>query len=213
MTMDVGGVPMVATGNNDGFGGSGIWAILLLALLGGNGWGRGNCGNGGAAETQILGVMDSRFNSLEAMNESRFAAQASNIRMVEQLEATRDAQADICMTQRMVQNAQYDNAIIAKNAEIANLRCCCETKEAIAASNASILARFDAMENQNLRDKIGELQLAYSQCNQNSQLINALRPYPSPSYVTYNPQQSFFPPQPAVAASAAYGAGCGCGGY
>lgn len=211
--IDVGSTPVIATGSGDGFGGGmGIWAILLLALLGGGGF--GNRGNEAARETQIVNDnMNSRFNSLENMNEMSFMAQANNINHVEAMESSRDNYRNICETQRMIQTAQYDNAIISKNAEISNLKSNCETQQAIASSTASILARFDQAENQNLRDKIGELQLAYSQCNQNSQLINALRPYPSPSYVTYNPQQSFFPPQPAVAASAAYGTGCGCGGY
>lgn len=40
MVTDVGGIPMVQTGyGGDGFGSNGIWAILLLALLGGRGFG------------------------------------------------------------------------------------------------------------------------------------------------------------------------------
>lgn len=81
MALDVGGVPMVYTGgnygDNCGMGGGGIWAILLLALLGGRGFGHDGLrdGIGGACcppatchdvtDAAFHGEMESRFNSLQ----------------------------------------------------------------------------------------------------------------------------------------------------
>ena len=54
-----GDVPYVTngtTGNGNGFwGGDGIWAILLLALLGNGGWGAGRGGFGGYAGSEFVG--------------------------------------------------------------------------------------------------------------------------------------------------------------
>lgn len=52
-----GEVPVVTTGNNNGmWGGDGIWAILLLALLGnGFGYGRGGYGAGAGISGEALG--------------------------------------------------------------------------------------------------------------------------------------------------------------
>lgn len=81
---DVGGVPAVSMagggyGYGDGFGGSGIWAILLLALLGGRGFGHDGHHDGygygnpccppatchDVTDAAFHNEMESRFNSLQ----------------------------------------------------------------------------------------------------------------------------------------------------
>lgn len=65
-----------------------------------------------------------------------------------------------------------------------------------------------------LRDQLNAERMNAALCGQSANLVNTLRPYPAPSYITYNPQQSFFPPQPSIGAAQAYGAcGVGCGAY
>lgn len=230
--VDVGNVPAVMTGNNDGFGGSGIWAILLLALLG-NRWGNG-CGegNGRCFDDAIDNAeLNGRFNSIER--------QIDNINDLEQL---RDNFQEICDTKMMVAenravlgsqildskcdlSAQiaenkFDNAIIAKDAELAAQRCCCETNRHIdqvqyeAATNKCEIINavhaegeltrglINADKIESLRDKLAAEQLKTSQIEQNAALINALRPFPQPAWGVNNPYQSNN-----------CNCGCGVGGY
>lgn len=82
--VDVGGIPMVMTGGGGygygdgcGMGGGGIWAILLLALLGGRGFGGRDGFDGGRGgccppatcqdvnEAAFHNEMESRFNSIQ----------------------------------------------------------------------------------------------------------------------------------------------------
>lgn len=81
MVTDIGGIPMVQTGyggGDYGMGGGGIWAILLLALLGGRGFGHGGHdgfdGRGGCCppatchdvtDAAFHNEMESRFNSMQ----------------------------------------------------------------------------------------------------------------------------------------------------
>lgn len=190
--IDVGGTPVIASGGDGMGGGMGIWAILLLALLGGNGF-----GGGARGETDIINDnINSRFSSLEGMNESRFMAQANNIAHIEALEATRDNQDAICTTQRMILEQGQATTLLAKNSEIEALKCCCETQTQMAAGFNALAQKMDANEIQTLRDRVTALQLDQSQCAQNAYLTQALRPYPVPAFGSCNPGLA---------------GGCGCG--
>lgn len=93
-----GEVPVVTTGNNNGmWGGDGIWAILLLALLGnGFGYGRGGYGAGAGISGEALGYelgkvattndVASGFNNsavLSSLNDIKLT-QASNLNFINQ---------------------------------------------------------------------------------------------------------------------------------
>ncbi len=95
--------------------------------------------------------------------------------------------------------------------------CCCENEKSLmqlnynlATQNCATLQAIDkvgdrvidylaAKEAAQLRDENQALRLAASQSRQNADIINALRPYPTPSYNVPNPF--------------AYNGGCGCGYY
>lgn len=125
---DVGGTPAFYAGNtggDSGFGGNGIWAILLLALLGGGCGGFGGRGCGGdAAEAVDNAELNARFNSLEG--------QIQNVNDLAQLRENYKESCDTNMnvtmqgseTRAAVAEAKFDNAIIAKDAELAAQACC-----------------------------------------------------------------------------------------
>lgn len=88
--------------------------------------------------------------------------------------------------------------------------CCCNTQLAIKDVMAGIHAEGEATramfrenEIQSLRDKVTDLQLRSSQCDQNAYLVNALRPCPVPAYLTCSPYQSY----------GQCGCGFGCNSY
>lgn len=134
--VDVGGVPTVMTGNGDGFGGGGaIWAIVLIALLGGGfGRGHGECGR----EATDNAELNARFNSLEGQ-----------IANVNDLAAIRETYKESCDTNmnvtqqgmnvtREVLESKFDNALIAKDAQLAAQACCCETNNNILRSTNEV---------------------------------------------------------------------------
>lgn len=207
----------VVAGGSDGFGGGmGIWAILLLALLGGNGF--GGRGNDAARETQLINDnMNSRFSSLEGMNEARFMAQANNINHVEAMESSRDNMREICETKNMIQSVGYGNSLIEKDtqlqmalgfkdAELRQQSCCCETNRNIDSvkfenekQTAAILAAMAQDKYDRMAEKYDDMRLAYSQCQQNASLIAALGPKCAvPAYITNAPGQAVFPPYNAA---------------
>jgi len=125
---DVGGIPVVTTGSSGFDNGGGGWMgmLLLIALLGGGrglfgGFGGGyGCGDGygygrdgGALNYHDRWVAD-RFNSMQ--NQTDF----------------NKVESDISGVKAEIGRLGFDNAIIAKNAEIAALNCCCETQKGLA---------------------------------------------------------------------------------
>lgn len=170
--VDVGGIPMVMTGGGYGYGdgcgmGGGIWAILLLALLGGRGFGYGHDGHDGygyggpccppatcqdvnqaAQYTELNG----RFNDIN-----------ERIDDVNQQGLLRDIwEKECCIDKNIVQQAynldksiltgnyalkssidqnRFDTAIGFKNAELLQQECCCKELR------ADDQIRFEAQQN------------------------------------------------------------------
>jgi hypothetical protein len=144
-------------GGNGGFLGSdGIWAILLFALLFGNGgWGNGGFGFGGNGfdngyawlsngQKDIMNHTSDGFNSLHLSN------QVEGIR-----DDVNDIQNAICNSTASVtsaiNNGFYNSEIAAANRQMANMNtafdlsrqfadCCCENRLGLANLNSTILS-------------------------------------------------------------------------
>ena len=144
-------------GGNSGFlGGDGIWAILLFALLFGNGgWGNGGFGFGGNGfdngyawlsngQKDIMNHTSDGFNSLHLSN------QVEGIR-----DDVNDIQNAICNSTASVtsaiNNGFYNSEIAAANRQMANMNtafdlsrqfadCCCENRLGLANLNSTILS-------------------------------------------------------------------------
>lgn len=223
MVTDIGGIPMVQTGGygyGDGMGGGGIWAILLLALLGGRGFGHdGRDGFGGACcppatchdvtDAAFHNEMESRFNSLQQnidhnndcdfqreiemqiangfggvnlatckgfgetnanIAETKFALTLENCKTQAQLA---QCCCDILRGEDQIRfEAQQNKCEIMKNDD-------CNTQK--------ILDKMACNEIQELRDNLQNEKFQNSQLMQNTFLVNSLRPYPTPSYLSCNP--------------------------
>lgn len=197
-------------GNNSGFfGGDGIWALVLLALLfGNNGWG-GFGGNNGWNNVATTDYISSEFtqrdinngfqnqNNLISNGFSNNAQDICNLRS-EVLENRYANQLAESMTQRdvLMQTTQLENQanVIALQNQSKLDSCCCELKAQSLENTQRIL---DAM-NQNtiadLREKLNEAQTEISNRNIESSIINSVRPFPVPSYIVSSPYTSIYNP-------------------
>lgn len=217
-----GGYPVLACGNGgfgNGFGGD--WAALLIFLLifgaAGNGWGNGfggGIGGGWANGVLTRAEMFDGFNNQNVMRKLDGITQglcdgfyAQNTTMLQgfntvgsQIAENRfAAQQCCCETNRNIDAVRFDNQ-----------KCCCEITNAIHAEGEATRALINSNKMESLRDRIAErdreLQTANFQLSQQAQsanLINTLRPFPQPAYITCSPYESS-----RCATSYNY---CGCG--
>lgn len=212
----------VMVGNN-GFGGGfgGDWAALLVFLLifgaAGNGWGGGfggGFGGGWANGVLTRAEMFDGFNNQNVMRKLDGITQglcdgfyAQNTTMLQgfntvgsQIAENRfAAQQCCCETNRNIDAVRFDNQ-----------KCCCDLQKTIHDEAEATRALINANKIESLRDRIAErdreLQTANFQLSQQAQsanLINTLRPFPQPAYITCSPYES-------SRCSSSYNY-CGCG--
>lgn len=207
--------------NDSGFfGNEGLWAVIILAIIfgWGNGGGFGGFGGGGSngAVTRADICDGFNFNNLDS--------------------AVRGVQQGLCdgfyamNTSLMNGFHGVDNALCSgfnnvnnniTQARFENQSCCCETQrliergfcDVINAGNQNtqrIIDHLTTNEMQSLRDQLQTANFQLSQQAQSANLINTLRPTPSPAYITCSPYES-------AMMYAGYGfnrggnCGCGCG--
>lgn len=158
---------MALRGNDNGFGNGGgdfLLLVLFLFLFGQNGFGQN--GFGGAA-------------TAAAQNEILSGQQFDRVGM--KLDGIAQG---ICDSTYALNNAVKE--------------CCCQTQLGMKDIAAGIHAEGEATraliqtnQIQDLRDKVTDLQLRASQCDQNEYLVNKLRPCAVPAYITCSPYQSY----------------------
>ena len=216
--MDNGGItPVMPIGNNgiDSFGGGGFWifALLILAMMGGNGFGWGNNGFANAIGYENLATSNEvqrGFDNQNSMANQREILSAVNSGTAQAVAATNQTFHD---TLGIIQN-RYDElardisglAVGQANQLAKSQECCCETKQMImqsnydgamrdAATNANITAQIQSVKDMIAQDKIESLQ------NQ----VNALQLQAATSNVVRYPTNTFF-----AVPSPCFNTGCGC---
>lgn len=213
-----GAFPIMAnSGFGSGFGGD--WAALLLFALifGGGAWGGGFGGGwGGGALNGVLtrAEMFDGFNNQNVVRKLDGITQglcdgfyAQNTTMLQgfntvgsQIAENRfAAQQCCCETNRNIDAVRFDNE-----------KCCCRLENAIHQEGEQTRALMNANKIESLRDRIAErdrelqtVNFQLSQQAQSANLINTLRPFPQPAYITCSPYESA-----KCASSYNY---CGCG--
>lgn len=199
---------MALTKDRDGNAFDWSWIIGLLViggLFGGFGGGFGWGNRGAVAETDI----DTRFLERDIFNTNQNVSNTACQTQRDVLEsryttqlgfanASAQAQACCCETQKEILQSRYDNALQTQTLSSQLAGCCCNLETAIHAEG-------EATRNQMLQDKIEQLReqvntsnLALNSANLANQIITAVRPTPTPAYLTCSP---YF----------AYNNGCGCG--
>ena len=205
----------IGSGYGDGFGGGGFWifALLILAMMGGNGFGGWGNNNGtGMLDQDINRGFDNQnlqaqtrdiLSSVTSGTAQTIAASTANA--TNAINAIKDGNASLIREFGNVETAL--TALSGKQQE-----CCCDIKQLVQATSAAtdaqiaqskydtsmqmaqmearLTAKMDANEIQNLRDKVDQLQLA--------QATNGMLRFPNSWSYGAGP----FPP--------IFGCACGC---
>ena len=217
---------------NGFFGGDGIWAIVLLALLfnggwGGNGFG-GNWGGNNLATTdfvsseftqrdisQLSNTVTSQYGNLSTQLCNCCSDINSNISNGFYNTATNlcNLRSDILMgnanTQRdiLMQTTQLENQLgITSLQGLARLdSCCCDIKSAIKEDGEKTRALITQNTIQDLRDRLASAKDIISDREQTDTILSKLQPTPTPAYLVSSPYQSLL--------NTGITSGCGCGNY
>lgn len=211
--------------NNDGFGGDGCWWIILFLLFGLFGWGGYGFGGGyGGGGTNTPGFQG-------------FATRSD----IDAALATQGIENGITgISTQLCNGFAGVNSAIA-NLGYQNQQCCCDLKQAIGDVNYNMAAQTNILQNtvnngfrdvieaqnagtqriidtitqdkiQSLQTELQSAQLQLSNQAQTTNIINALRPTPTPSYPVMSPYTSIINPTGFTfgAGNCACNVGCGC---
>ena len=212
---------MALAGNkNEGglFEGTSAWVFFLFFLLAWGGGG-GFFGGGGNSTREgeltraemynALGQQDSFSNQSNIMRElSAFERDATNNwgsmkydnlmgvnSIMSQMAANAAAQAQCCCeTNRNIDAVRYENARntgdVVHNAQL-------NTRDILESQNAGFQRILDFLTNdkiESLRNELQSAQLQLGNMSQTTTLINTLRPFPAPAYITNSPYTAIYPP-------------------
>ena len=189
--------------NNNGFGGTWTWVFFLFFLLA---WGGGGLFGGGSTQGALtraeladgLGRQDMFRNQDMILTEvSAFERDATNrwgniqYEVMKGLNDNRFAQQECCCTtNRNIDAVRYENA---KNTcdiiNTSNLN----TRDILTNQNAGVQRILDYLTTdkiEGLRTELQSANLTIQNMNQTSDLLNVLRPYPTPAYITCSPYTS-----------------------
>lgn len=212
---------MALAGNkNEGglFEGTSAWVFFLFFLLA---WGGGGSffGSGGNSTREgeltraemynALGQQDSFANQSNIMRElSAFERDAANNwgamkydnlmgvnNIMSQMAANAAAQAQCCCeTNRNIDAVRYENARntgdVIHNTQL-------NTRDILESQNAGFQRILDFLTNdkiESLRNELQSAQLQLGNMSQTTTLINTLRPFPAPAYITNSPYTAIYPP-------------------
>lgn len=218
---------------NGFFGGDGIWAIVLLALLFNGGWG-GFGGNNQVATTdfvsseftqrdisQLATQLCNCCSDINSNISNGFADLSTNLCNVRSdiltgnmglqnaIQDSKYATAlGISNTQRdiLMQTTQLENQLGMTSLQgLARLdSCCCDIKSAIKEDGEKTRALITQNTIQDLRDRLASAKDIISDREQTDTLLSKLQPTPTPSYLVSSPYQSLLNPT--------LNSGCGCYG-
>ena len=201
---DVGAVVGNRGGYDDGFGyGSWFWVIILLFAFWGNGFNRNN-----GLETDI----DTRFLERDIFNTNQNVSATGCQTQRDVLESKYDLGTQVlenrfncsqnaCATQKEVLQNRYDNALQTQTLSAQMAECCCNLRAEGLANTQKVIDLIQQDKIDQLREQVNATNLALNNANLANTVINAVRPFPSPSYIVSSPYTNLYNPYN----------GCGCG--
>lgn len=213
-----------------GFGGEGLWFIIILALLFCNGGGFGGWGNNGINNLATTDYISSEFtqrdinsgfqntNNLISSGFSDNATNLCNLRsdvltgnmglqnsILDSKYAnalgTSNTQRDILLQTTQLENQASVNALTMQSKMD---ECCCNIRQEGLANTQKILDTLNQNTIDNLREQVNDLKNTITATSTTNNVINSVRPFPVPAYITSSPYQSIYNPY-----SYAYGYGNG----
>lgn len=198
--------PMGAGYNSGFFGGDGIWALVLLALLFGNGgWGNG-FGNGynNLATTDFVSSeftqrdINGGFQNQSNLISNGFTDIATGLCGVkgEVLENRYANQLSACNTQRdiLTQTNELNTNLLttALQAQAKMDECCCTLRAQGIENTQKILDTLSQNTIDDLRSQVNDLKNTITANGIGTSIVNQVRPYPTPSYLVSSPYQSVY---------------------
>ena len=191
--------------NNSGFfGGDGIWALVLLALLfGNNGFGFGNSGNNLATTDFVSSEFTQRdiiggFQNTNNLISSGFSDTATNICNLRSdvLENRYASQLSACNTQRDIlqQTNELNTNLLTSNlqAQAKMDECCCNLRAQGIENTQKILDVLNQNTIDDLRSQVNDLKNTITANGIGTSIVNQVRPYPVPSYIVSSPYTSLY---------------------
>ena len=199
-------VPTLPLNGGDGFfGGEGIWAIIILALLFGNGgWGGFGNGYNNLATTDFVSSeftqrdINGGFQNQSNLISSGFTDLATGLCNVkgEVLENKYAAQLSACNTQRdiLTQTNELNTNLLttALQAQAKMDECCCTLRAQGIENTQKILDVLNQNTIDDLRSQVNDLKNTITANGIGTSIVNQVRPYPVPSYLVSSPYQSLY---------------------
>jgi len=199
--------PYMNSGFGNGFfGGDGIWAIVLLALLFNGGWGNGfgnNSWNNVATTDYISSEFTQRdinggFQNTNNLISNGFSDTATNLcnlrsdvlenRYANQL-AEANTQRDILLQTTQLENQASVNALQMQGKLD---ECCCNLRAQGIENTQKILDVLNQNTIDDLRSQVNDLKNTITATGIGTSIVNQVRPYPVPSYLVSSPYQSLY---------------------
>ena len=198
--------PYMGGAFGNAFGGDGIWAIVLLALLfGNNGWG-GFGGNGfnNIATTDYISSeftqrdVNNGFQNTNNLISNGFSDTATNIcnlrsEVLENRYANQLAEAN---TQRDIlsqTNELNTNLLTTQlNAQAQLDKCCCDLRAQGIENTQKILDAMSQNTIDDLRSQVNDLKNTITANGIGTSIVNQVRPYPIPAYPVSSPYTGFY---------------------
>lgn len=201
----------INAGDGFGFGGDGIWALLIFAMIFNNGWGFGNNGMSNLATTDYVSseFTKSAINDLETNMNNGFARTNDNLCDVRQavyntgagisnqvLENRYAGQLSACQTQRDIltqTNELNTNLLTTALQNQAKMdECCCSIRTAIREDGEATRALITSNTIQDLRDQLNDAKNTITANGIGTSIVSQIRPYPVPSYIVSSPYTSLY---------------------
>lgn len=198
--------PYMNGGFGNAFGGDGIWALVLLALLFGNNGFGGFGGNGfnNIATTDYISSeftqrdINSGFQNQSNLIANGFSDTATNICSLKSdvLENRYAAQLSACNTQRDIlsQTNELNTNLLTSNlqAQAKMDECCCTLRAQGIENTQKILDVLNQNTIDDLRSQVNDLKNTITATGIGTSIVNQVRPYPVPSYLVSSPYQSLY---------------------
>ena len=147
-------------GSGFSFGGVGGLILILLFFFIFGGWGK--MGQGGNNEQAQFGLS----------------------------QVERDVLTTSCNTQKEIIQSRYDGALANQLMQSQLAQCCCDIKTAVHSEGEATRALIQANTIQELRDRLNTANNALTAQTISDNVINAVRPFPNPAWLTTSPYAS-----------------------
>ena len=205
---------MPVGGNGFGFGGDGIWALLIFAMIFNNGFGFGNGANNLATQDYVSSeftqqAISNGFENTNANLFNGFARTNDNLCDVKQaiyntgaglstevLENRYAGQLSACQTQRdiLTQTNELNTNLLTTALQNQSKmdECCCSLKAQGIENTQKILDVLSQNTIDDLRSQVNDLKNTITANGIGTSIINQVRPYPVPSYLVSSPYQSLY---------------------